>query len=861
MSNLTRLSDAQVLLLAARFISDVNVESLQVLAAERKDVLTHEIIYRLLLALYPTDEAARSALLALLQSIRSDFDNVSSLDASVDVSSVAALSSESITREASQLQVPPFQRGAFTRSDDPFSIFLVSWAHHVDSSAGSLQEILPLLDAFAADLTDLAQWVRTYLRPLVRLQYDLYPADPQTLDLHQLETFSGAAGVAALLQHASARSGQAEIARDLDEVVVPWISGRPGEASWADVNGWILSTSARDFALSARAFLDWNGPHSQDEDDLRDLAQTGFAIIYSSEESTEEHLAMSRAIWQKAASLVNCHAPDATLPYPDLGQMEPFKDISDVSFLAHSLPLKANELTRVTDQATYLLAGVLKTAEVLSFYKLNTPIPLIAKTCLSGSKEQQQQEMQRLLKQVPRLTNSEPDWPQVREQLLWLRTWQNSHVSSSPGLAYLGRLSGELVETELLDAMLGYGHYQKAYDIFLRSNSPPVEAGIVKDHVIAAIYSAYDNASNGNRNRGGVKSASDILAIFRPAFSQSTSFQHVDHLLRATHSLSFYHLTLQHGVPFRPVNIRAQKDPLDLIEKVLKQDQKSYAKLDDLVEIGRNLVLSGAGRHTIDEDEDEMVKVFKAEHRVTFAAISSALASHDFDTAYSYITSRLLMSRQAQAQNGLVDDTSWRAAYAAGKYRPPLANAALHQQISSLSKRMELLSLALTLTPSAEPLSEILGTWRRCEEEMDNLRSTALEEERAFESNGNGEVPGGFGLDDREMDVADTRSAMAKRSLARSATYEEEAPVGLFDMARGAASALRKNAFPLHAEAGGEIKIQDRASRASGDFDEQQEGERVRKRDMVSNMVTSGLVSGMGWVLGAQPADRPGQQQ
>jgi hypothetical protein len=33
-------------------------------------------------------------------------------------------------------------------------------------------------------------------------------------------------------------------------------------------------------------------------------------------------------------------------------------------------------------------------------------------------------------------------------------------------------------------------------------------------------------------------------------------------------------------------------------------------------------------------------------------------------------------------------------------------------------------------------------------------------------------------------------------------------------------------------------------------------GGRVRKRDQVTSMVTSGIVSGMGWVLGAQAQDR-----
>jgi hypothetical protein len=92
----------------------------------------------------------------------------------------------------------------------------------------------------------------------------------------------------------------------------------------------------------------------------------------------------------------------------------------------------------------------------------------------------------------------------------------------------------------------------------------------------------------------------------------------------------------------------------------------------------------------------------------------------------------------------------------------------------------------------------------------------------------------------------------------------EEAPMGLFDVARGAARALSKNAFPLHSALSSPTTAADPThtrgrpsedgsiSSAAG---EQGEG-RIRKRDMVSNMVTGGLATGIGWVLGAQPVNR-----
>ena len=84
--------------------------------------------------------------------------------------------------------------------------------------------------------------------------------------------------------------------------------------------------------------------------------------------------------------------------------------------------------------------------------------------------------------------------------------------------------------------------------------------------------------------------------------------------------------------------------------------------------------------------------------------------------------------------------------------------------------------------------------------------------------------------------------------------------MGLFDVARSAASALRKNAFPLRGAQGGGIDVRDRSRTSiegpgmssSGELERpgSADGQRVRKRDMLSNAVTGGVASGLGWVLG-----------
>ena len=331
-------------------------------------------------------------------------------------------------------------------------------------------------------------------------------------------------------------------------------------------------------------------------------------------------------------------------------------------------------------------------------------------------------------------------------------------------------------------------------------------------------------------------------------------------LLVATHALSFYTLTLQYGVPFQPVNIRSSHDALSLIEKVLKQNPKSYTKLEDLLDIGQNLVKAGL----VKSEQSTSVTQFKAterqtpivERRIIAKAIEAALAERDFDTAYSYVINRLSPLEATQGRlpntNGALltteDDITWQAAYQAG--RSSVKGTSGFSELRRLEQRMELLSQALLLAPS-HSLRDVLATWQDCECEMNRLLTQDSEEQSRWDSRRELTLPGGFG----QEDPADT--PQKARESTRNA-MNEEAPMGLFDVARGAASAFSKTAFPLRSP-----RIADstftglvRATHAQPESPKGSEGGghdgegRVRKRDMVSNIVTGGLASGIGWVLG-----------
>ena len=320
--------------------------------------------------------------------------------------------------------------------------------------------------------------------------------------------------------------------------------------------------------------------------------------------------------------------------------------------------------------------------------------------------------------------------------------------------------------------------------------------------------------------------------------------QQIIALLRATHSLSFYSLTLQRGVPLQPANIRAHQDPLQIIDKVLQQNARSYTHLDDLLEIGRNLVRAGLIKDKTPTSREGNMDLLlaKVEQAVIASTIRAALAKDDFDTTYSYIVNRLAgLNRAAQGRKtDTTDDVLWQAAFEAGRYRP---KGGAVSSLRRLEQKMELLSQALMLAPSSS-VPEVLRAWHEAESEVDTASAQEVANDTSWTKRPAKAPPGAF------IEEA-TNSSSQSRAPARAAN--DEAPMGLFDVARGAASALHKSAFPLHAQRNA-IK---EGTRDGEEVMSPTEG-RIRKRDVVSNMVTGGLASGIGWVLGAQPVqDEP----
>lgn len=324
-----------------------------------------------------------------------------------------------------------------------------------------------------------------------------------------------------------------------------------------------------------------------------------------------------------------------------------------------------------------------------------------------------------------------------------------------------------------------------------------------------------------------------------------TSMKKIEALLRATHALSSYRLVLKQGEPFSPVVLRVHSDPVAIIERVLGQNAKSYTRLQEFLEVGMNMVKAGVVHMSAtmisNEPASEATVFLATERRIVAMCIEAALREEDFETAYSYVVSRM------DTGSGVDDPWSWEAALKAGQYmrteqsqQPThLGTASGNLEIRHLEQRIECLATALRVAPPNE-LQQILNTFRRCEEQLDSVMKEEAANEAAWEAAPDTRtLPGAFHLTKEP-------SLSAPRNMIPSATTRqtEEAPMSLFDLSRATARIAQRNFTSLSTNT---AAVANSTEQESTD----ESSQRQRKRDQLRNAATGTLVSGVGWLIGA----------
>ncbi|KAJ6258381.1 hypothetical protein Dda_6421 [Drechslerella dactyloides] len=610
-------------------------------------------------------------------------------------------------------------------------------------------------------------------------------------------------------------------------VLSDYLRYRDGADGWNHMFAWLLDHAVDDFGTVWRVVRDWEG----DEEIKKAYARCAVTACYvcrSTDEETVQQLqdVVHRVAGRQGVELANVDNSDVdALVERFLAAGGSMRDADGVE----------GEIIEPTAAALRLLGDMVLAVRMLALLPVRMTVREVVRMRFSGSREDQAGLLRRGLGR-PR---NDAGYGEVRRACVWLRE-----------CGVLGRMSAEDVEGEILRDMLRGGKFGAATATYIKTRSLPLPAPVVEKAVVNAVLDFYDRSTNGNRTRGGMKNASNALAVLYPSVSTALPLRRLAALISATHALSEYSLTLTPGKPVTPVQIRLYPDPPELISRVLQANPKAYLQLDSLVKVTADLV------YGVSRDDSGEVDVAGLKSRVTGMCVEAALAEDDFETAFSYVVNKLVphhqKTRAAKKSGGSLDaarsfgaDTAWQAALQAGRYRSPGmlgdedgAGVDTHVAIERVQKRMELLSQALVICP-AEAMGDVLRSWRGCEEELDELLAREAAEERVHAGKlhwtSSLPIPGGEILSKGPMSLLGVASSAG--SLART---------------------LGSTAFPLHGGAGNttrEMADEEGSGRESGEWERGENGERVRKRDVISGMVTSGLASGLGWVLGAKPAN------
>lgn len=509
MADLSRLSDAHAILLAAELCSAGSVAALPRLQRQFPTSLTPERLFRIILTFLP-ESTPPQRYTPVLQSLI-DGSLPDSEPQEIDLSSVKDLQEAVARKRLRRLRLLPLRyphAAEPTDSADLLTQFLIHRAYRIDAETGLQTLILDLLLPFYERSETLRTWLISRLLPLLRLNYEYYPSREEVLSLDTLDSMDKATAINVLLSMASSNDTNTDLARNLRGLVGPWMYGEarvkrrklshagrrssmvqdglaPDEterSGWQEVNEWLLSQSLVDFERVAGAFTSWRGPEdvdlggynneeeSSDEEKLRlrELyGQTGLVVVYANADPSRRSLEGSFRITSSVAELLQLEN-DVPLSIDDLSlpplslDLGAISSASKASLLQNALLTRSNPLTSPTTQSVAFLGALLLSLRTLGELGYPTSCRTVATICLQSSDEAQLLELRSVVETIVKQAKPGRDWGRIRVQILWLRDWRGPFEGKEgdPRREYHGlfwRVARDVVETEILKAMLAVG--------------------------------------------------------------------------------------------------------------------------------------------------------------------------------------------------------------------------------------------------------------------------------------------------------------------------------------------------------------------------------------------------------------------
>lgn len=546
------LSGAHAVLLASQLCASGQVTGLARLQAQFPSALPLERVLRLLLTFLPESIEPRQYT-PVLEELVDSHSAGDLVDGDVDVSSVNDLSETVVRKRVGKIRLLPLKhREDDSQEADLLVQFLIHRAYRIDSETSLQPFILDLLLPFYRRSSFLRTWLISSLLPLLRVNYEYYPNQDDTFALDVIESMDDGTAVNVLLSMTGIEGDNMDLVRNLRGLIGPWLYGsnrakrrrlnetaqrdsillpdqdRTTGHGWLSVNEWLLTRSLVDFESVVGAFTNWDGPQDvdlggyddeKDSDDLADLhfrhGQCGLAVVYANSDVSREALEGSAQIVERISRLLGI----VSNVIPSVGFADTISTTSRASLLQNALLGTSNPLTRPSEASISFLRAIIQSVQILNDLGYPVTCRAAANMCLHSTADMQLLELRNVMASI---LQTKRDWEVICGQLVWLCEWngrQDYHglywrvprdVLDMEVLKALLEAKGECIYF-CLDLVLTEPEYHMAVGITGQYKPTLVEAAVKE-----AIYTAYDNASNGNRTRGGMKKAYDMLVSATP---------------------------------------------------------------------------------------------------------------------------------------------------------------------------------------------------------------------------------------------------------------------------------------------------------------------------------------------------------
>ena len=502
-----KLSTAKVVLLAVHSAVRSDLRTLRVLAARYPRALRLDNLLRILLTHLPESLDASNYVPFLQAVISGDVKDDPEL--SVDSSLVENLGDEEASKKVRNLGLLPlaWPSAPADASTDPLVLFLIHRSLRIDQVTGLISQIPPLLTPFLDYSRYLRTWFVSTILPLCRFSYEYYPGSSQTCTIQELEKLDDRSGVRFLLsqtgKHRTQTRGDQTVGRDIRGLVGPWLYGdstverrklreasaidsqtipsiednprtSPKHQGWEEVYDWIATSASWQTAVDV--IEQWAGPSDVDlggfqdqstwidEDEQQRLellyARAALATAYSiSVDSTDALLGVGRILARLNALLdVLDEVPslqDASTTLAPVDDIQPILRSEHTFHLRNDLLGSENLLTTPKSPSMSFLQALCTSAYILA--KAGSPISIrkAGELALLQAEREQKAVFRQLMTSIGNGPKEDDTyWIKRRKQTLWLRDWGIVENSKEPGKGVLGRLPTELLEVELLKALL-----------------------------------------------------------------------------------------------------------------------------------------------------------------------------------------------------------------------------------------------------------------------------------------------------------------------------------------------------------------------------------------------------------------------